>query len=893
MRLDSMRGWSRALTAAAAGLALMAGGAAASAQTVAAGDIAIIGWIDNGNPNDIYSFVTLAPIPAGTVIYFTDNGWTGTIFRGASATDGDGNENLAKWTAVNAIAAGRIIATTDTSADFTWTFTGAIPGTTSGSFAVNSLSQSGDQLYAFQGPTNNPLFTPSNQVFVLDDTGAFEAATNSNQGDVPPGLSAAANTAITFNQSGTGQDFMAFNTNTLASGTKEDWLAAINNAANWTFGASGTLPTGTIVIGGICVPPSITMDPASTSACPGDMVVFSVTATGDGLTYQWRKDGNDIGGETGTTYTIASATVGDEATYDVVVTGTCGVATSDGATLTLGAGPSISDQPDAAVVCEGDPVTFTVVAANAVSYQWRKDGNDIGGETSDSYTIAAASSGDAGTYDVVIQGACGTSMSDPADLTVSTGPIITASPSAQNAKTGDFVKLSVTATTLGNPSYQWRRDTVALTDGGNVSGANTAMLTLNPIALADGGTYDVVITDACGTNTSDGALLGVQDPILLNPGCIAIIGWVDNDPVTDRFTFVTLTDIPADVDVYFTDNGWTGTAFRGDPGDGDGNENLVKWTSINPIAAGTIINTTDTSADFVWTSSGQVPGGTSGSFQFPSLSQSGEQIYAFQGTGSLPLEHVLVHLFVLDDTGAFEAATSSTTGAIPPGLSQASFTAVTFTQNGTGQNFMGFNTNSRECGLKAQWLAAIGNAADWTFGGSGTLPSGSINVSCDAPAIDTDPASQSVNAGDMVTFTVVASGCGPFTYQWRKDGNDILGENSASYTIASAASGDAGDYDVVVTNDCGDSTSAVATLTVNAVGCPNNHPGCDHSDIFPVGGDCVVDLSDLGVVLANFAPGIPGKMRNQGDIFPLSGGDGFVDLSDLGQVLADFGTDCR
>ena len=79
-----------------------------------------------------------------------------------------------------------------------------------------------------------------------------------------------------------------------------------------------------------------------------------------------------------------------------------------------------------------------------------------------------------------------------------------------------------------------------------------------------------------------------------------------------------------------------------------------------------------------------------------------------------------------------------------------------------------------------------------------------------------------------------------------------------------------------------------------APACPNNLPGCDNSDIFPAGApDCIVNLSDLGVVLANFAPGVPGKTRDQGDIFPLAGGDGLIDLSDLGQVLTDFNTNCQ
>ncbi len=105
--------------------------------------------------------------------------------------------------------------------------------------------------------------------------------------------------------------------------------------------------------------------------------------------------------------------------------------------------------------------------------------------------------------------------------------------------------------------------------------------------------------------------------------------------------------------------------------------------------------------------------------------------------------------------------------------------------------------------------------------------------------------------------------------------------NAAQYAITSGAS--------VFTNNA----RASFTVTAPAPGCPNNQPGCDRSDIFPAGGDCVVDLSDLGVVLSNFAPGAGGKTRDQGDIFPVGAGDGFVDLSDLGQILSDFNTDCR
>ena len=52
------------------------------------------------------------------------------------------------------------------------------------------------------------------------------------------------------------------------------------------------------------------------------------------------------------------------------------------------------------------------------------------------------------------------------------------------------------------------------------------------------------------------------------------------------------------------------------------------------------------------------------------------------------------------------------------------------------------------------------------------------------PAISTQPRSQSVVAGQSATFTVTASGTAPFSYQWKKNGTDILGATSSSYTTA-------------------------------------------------------------------------------------------------------------
>jgi hypothetical protein len=70
---------------------------------------------------------------------------------------------------------------------------------------------------------------------------------------------------------------------------------------------------------------------------------------------------------------------------------------------------------------------------------------------------------------------------------------------------GETAVFSVTANSSTTLSYEWRKNTVPLTDGGSISGAATATLTINPVALSDEGRYDVVVTDACGSVTSAGA----------------------------------------------------------------------------------------------------------------------------------------------------------------------------------------------------------------------------------------------------------------------------------------------------------------------------------------------------------------------------------------------------
>ena len=85
------------------------------------------------------------------------------------------------------------------------------------------------------------------------------------------------------------------------------------------------------------------------------------------------------------------------------------------------------------------------------------------------------------------------------------------------------------------------------------------------------------------------------------------------------------------------------------------------------------------------------------------------------------------------------------------------------------------------------------------------------------PAVTTQPQSQTVRVGSTAFFTVTATGTPPLTYQWRKDGADLLGATGTTCALGLARTNLAGTYTVVVSNPDGSVTSAVATLAVNSI----------------------------------------------------------------------------
>jgi hypothetical protein len=254
----------------------------------------------------------------------------------------------------------------------------------------------------------------------------------------------------------------------------------------------------------------ITTSPVSAAVCVGGSQNFSVVATGTGtLTYQWQKNGVNItGNATALTnqLTLSSVGAGDVASYTVVVTGTCSSATSAAASLTLNTATSIGTQPVAVTQCATTTAVFTVVASGqgTLTYQWRKDGSPLAGETAASLSIANISLANAGNYSVVVTGTCGAVTSSNASLTVNPATTISSQPVGSTICASNTANFSVTASGQGTLTYQWQLN------GSPISGATSSTLTVTNSQSANAGSYTVTVTGACGSVTSNAAVLVVN-----------------------------------------------------------------------------------------------------------------------------------------------------------------------------------------------------------------------------------------------------------------------------------------------------------------------------------------------------------------------------------------------
>ncbi len=182
--------------------------------------------------------------------------------------------------------------------------------------------------------------------------------------------------------------------------------------------------------------------------------------------------------------------------------------------------PLITSAPTAQTKTAGSVATFSASAVGSptLTYQWQKDGVDlvdagyISGSQSTLLTISGLTVGDAGDYTFIANNPYGSATSaPPATLTVMTAPVITNEPVSQIRNQGDTAIFAVGVSGIGL-SYVWKKDGLTLSDGGNILGSGTAVLTVTNVVSTNAGTYVVTVSNAAGSDTSSGATLDVIVP---------------------------------------------------------------------------------------------------------------------------------------------------------------------------------------------------------------------------------------------------------------------------------------------------------------------------------------------------------------------------------------------
>ena len=140
-----------------------------------------------------------------------------------------------------------------------------------------------------------------------------------------------------------------------------------------------------------------------------------------------------------------------------------------------------------------------------------------------------------------------------------------------------------------------------------------------------------------------------------------------------------------------------------------------------------------------------------------------------------------------------------------------------WSQNGTaitGATSSSYTTPAETTSANgAKFAVVVSNTAGSVTSNSATL---AVTAAAVAPSITSQPANQTTFAGQTATFSVIASGTAPLSYQWQKNGAAIGGAISSSYTTPAEVTSDNGaQFTVVVSNTAGTIISNAATLTVN------------------------------------------------------------------------------
>ncbi len=548
------------------------------------------------------------------------------------------------------------------------------------------------------------------------------------------------------------------------------YSVCVSNLAGAVLSSNATLT--------VIDPPVIVSQPVSVTNNATTTATFAVTVDGtEPFGYQWYKngtnqlvDGGNISGSLSNILTLTNVLAADRGQYSVVVTNPAGVVVSSNATLSV-VDPWIVTQPANTTQPLGGTATFSVSALGTtpLTYLWQQNGVGIPGATNSSYTISVIRDSDAGPYNVIVSSAGRSVTSSNATLTVTHPPVFVTQPSSQTVIQGQTASFNVTMNGTTPFTFQWQFNSV------NIPGATSHSLTLSGVTTANAGDYDVLVTNADGFAISTQAVLTVIVP----PSFVTQPTSITNNAGTTATFSVTAN----------------GTAltyqwFK------NGTNSLSDGANVSGSATATLTLS-------------NVLGGDAGTYSVTIANLAG------------PLTSSNAALTVIDPVITNEPSNISVILGQPASFSVGAVGTSPVYQWRNGGIPIGNATNSSySIASTADADAGSYDVIVTTIYGNVTSTPPAVLTVFDPAVVIHDPVSITRNAGTTASFTVVAGGTAPLTYQWLKnsspltDSGRIMGSLTSTLTISDVNDTDVSGYSVVVMNPYGTNTSASASLTV-------------------------------------------------------------------------------
>jgi uncharacterized repeat protein (TIGR01451 family) len=538
-------------------------------------------------------------------------------------------------------------------------------------------------------------------------------------------------------------------------------------------------------------PPGITAAPQSQFVSLGGQATFAVGVTGTPpFSVQWYRDGTAITAGTNFAYTTPAVGTNDQfAAFTVVVSNDYGAVTSaPPALVLLLAPPLITAQPTSQTVTNGGVAVFTIAVNSATppTYQWRRNGSPLANATNATLIISNVMPSNAGSFDVVVQNSSGSVTSAAVTLSVLLEDFGDAPGSnyatlkAQNGARhlvvpGVFLGASIDGELDGQSSFGANGDDLSGVDDENgirfVSGPFVGQTTMIEVVASTNG-----VVSAWLDLNLDGNWSQPGEQVLTNVN------------VTGGTNFLQLalpaTAAPGNSYARFRFSTAGGLPYDGAAADGEVEDYLVAVGGAADIG-----------------------------------------IHSVSAPEAVAFGSSLSYSIILTNAGPSSAGNLVLTNTIPAGTS---FVEALPSQGNCSHSSgivvceMGFLPAGNECSViitvQTAGSASLTNVAMVAAGEFDPVPANNVRTVvttvADLPVITTQPASQTVTNGGSVTFTVVASGTGSLTYQWRLAGTNLPAATNPSLVLNNVTPAQAGTYSVRVSNVSGSVTSDGAILTV-------------------------------------------------------------------------------